>query len=191
MAESETMAKEHTAELIFLLENLGFIINSQNSRIDPTQQIEFLGFEINSLKMELKLPGEKFKKIRQDARRLLDMPHPKAIHLSRLLRKLNHASQAIPPAPLFYRNMQQSLRQALTYGTREYSNPVRINLETRRELQWWIDHLNRWNGKFLLNQKPSLTIETDASTTGWGATCQGVRTGGPWSHHERKMQINC
>ncbi len=38
---------------------------------------------------------------------------------------------------------------------------------------------------------PSLTIETDASTTGWGAVCEGVRTGGPWNARERQMHINC
>ena len=37
----------------------------------------------------------------------------KALALSRLLGKLNHATQAIPPAPLFYRNLQNCLKVAL------------------------------------------------------------------------------
>ena len=39
--------------------------------------------------------------------------------------------------------------------------------------------------------KPSVVIETDASRRGWGATSQGVRTGGPWSRSESNMHINC
>lgn len=36
-----------------------------------------------------------------------------------------------------------------------------------------------------------MVIESDASTQGWGATCGGVRTGGPWSPEERQWHINC
>ena len=36
-----------------------------------------------------------------------------------------------------------------------------------------------------------LIIESDASTQGWGATCQGSDTGGPWSALEKTWHINC
>lgn len=36
-----------------------------------------------------------------------------------------------------------------------------------------------------------MVIESDASKQGWGATSQGVRTGGPWSRKEAQMHINC
>ena len=32
---------------------------------------------------------------------------------------------------------------------------------------------------------------TIASLLGWGASCQGQRTGGPWTEHKVKMHINC
>jgi len=32
------------------------------------------------------------------------------------------------------------------------------------ELQWWIDHLSAWNGRTIMMEKPSLVIESDAST---------------------------
>ena len=92
MAETSTLAREHTAGLIFLLENLEFIINFPKSVITPTQNLEFLGFAINSSKMEIKLPGEKIQKIKQETRKLLNLVKPKAIDLSQLLGKLNHAS---------------------------------------------------------------------------------------------------
>ena len=37
---------------------------------------------------------------------------------------------------------------------------------------------------------PQCTIETDASTVGWGAFCQGKATGGCWSVEEQTLQIN-
>ncbi len=59
MEETQSLAREHTAGLIFLLENLGFIINNPRSLLTPTQEIEFLGFSVNTVSMEIKLPGEK------------------------------------------------------------------------------------------------------------------------------------
>ena len=193
MAPSPTVAREHTAGLIFLLENLGFIINHPKSVLTPTQEILFLGFTISSTTMEIRLPGDKIKQIRQDARKLLDTQYPQALALSRLLGKLNHAAQAIPPAPLFYRNLQLCLQSALgrTSGGRVYSVPVQLTPAAVQELQWWQEHLTIWNGHHLLTTPPDMVIETDASTTGWGALCHGMRTGGPWSWTESQMHINC
>ena len=34
-------------------------------------------------------------------------------------------------------------------------------------------------------------METDASPLGWGAVCNGIRTGGLWTQSERRLHINC
>ena len=60
--------------------------------------------------MEIKLPEEKNKKIRMETMKLKHLDNPQAITLSRLLGKLNHATQAIQPAPLFYCNLQSCLQ---------------------------------------------------------------------------------
>ena len=66
LAESETLAREHTAALIFLLENLGLVVNHPKSQAIPSQVLEFLGFSIDSRSMEIKLPGDKIKKRQGD-----------------------------------------------------------------------------------------------------------------------------
>ncbi len=84
--------------------------------------------------------------------------------------KLNYATQAIPPAPLFYRNLQQCLLTTLEGGTTRIHLPI-------EELNWWPWHLSDLttrNGRCLLHSEPHLKIETDASTIGWGKICQGV-----------------
>ena len=162
MAPSPTVAREHTTGLIFLLENLGFIINHPKSLLTPTQEIQFLGFVINTSTMEIRLPGEKIKQIRQDTRKLLEMHIPQALALSRLLGKLNHAAQAIPPAPLFYRNLQLCLQRTLemTVGGRDYSAQAYLTPAATQELEWWQEHLTKWNGRYLLTTTPDIVIET-------------------------------
>ena len=48
----------------------------------------------------------------------------------------------------------------------------------------------KWNGRTVLALEPELTIESDASNMGWGASHQGTSTGGPWSPQEKEWHIN-
>ena len=90
MVETESDAREHTAGLIFLLENLGLILNYPKSWLEPTKEIDFLGSTVNSNNsMEIK-PG---KKIWSETKKLIDATAPEALTLSRLLGKLYHATQ--------------------------------------------------------------------------------------------------
>ena len=190
LADTPVALREHVLALWYLLENLGFILSQKKCQLAPTQTIEFLGFIVNSRMMELKLPAEKSKKIRLEARKLLEAPQIQARDLSRLIGKMSAAMRGIPPAPLFYRTLQAELAQALAHHDQDYNASLVLTREAKEELQWWIDHLLQWNGKALISPKPTVTITTDASLTGWGATCQESRTGGPWSFLEAQEHIN-
>ena len=176
--------------VVYLLENLGFVINHPKSQLTLTQEIEFLGFVVNSTTMELKLPGEKIKKIKSETGKALQSQTVTALMLSRLIDKMNAATQAIYMAPLYYKNLQGCLQEALQ-ETQDYTTPVILTGEAREELEWWKDHFSQWNGRSLISHSSTLTIETDASEIGWGAVCNGVRTGDPWRPQEQQMHINC
>ena len=51
--------------LIFLLRKLGFRIN-WNKVVDPTTKLIFLGIEIDSVEMCLRLPDDKLSQVRQE-----------------------------------------------------------------------------------------------------------------------------
>ena len=195
MADSRQKATEHTLALKYLLTNLGFTIHPDKSITLPTQRLEFLGMVVDTTLMQLQAPGEKIRKIRQEARSLLRQ-HTSMItarKVSRIVGKMSAMSQAIPPAPLFYRSLQGSLSKALDSSQGDYEAICRLTEEAKEELQWWATHLEHWNGKSLLVHEPQLVIESDASLRGWGASLQGtqVQTGGPWSLRERQHHINC
>ena len=65
MAESASLVLLHAASALNLLESLRFVINYKKSQLTPSQQIEFLGFLIDSVASSLQLPGEKLRKIRK------------------------------------------------------------------------------------------------------------------------------
>lgn len=62
--ESETLLKDYTAGIIYLLENLGFVIHVPKSLLEPMKTIDFLVFCLDSTTMELKLLGDNIKSLR-------------------------------------------------------------------------------------------------------------------------------
>ena len=102
MADTESLLRDHVSAVVYLLENLGFVINYPKSNLTSVQEIEFLGFTVNSTNMELKLPGEKIEKIRPKAGIALSQHMVSALTLSRIVGKMNAATQAIPMARLYY-----------------------------------------------------------------------------------------
>ena len=67
LAETREKAEEHAEALVYLLQCLGFVINQKKSVLVAAQMMDFLGFTVDTVLMQLRLPGEKLKKIRAEA----------------------------------------------------------------------------------------------------------------------------
>ena len=191
LAESKEMVVNHLTGIVYLLENLGFIINQKKSVLTPAQTIEFLGLTVDSLAMELRLPLIKIKQIRAEARKIAQAKTTSARALAHLLGMMNATNNVIPPAPLFCRQLQMTLSNTLEMNSQCYEALITLTQGCLEELNWWNNNMCKWNGKTLMRREVDLTIDSDASLEGWGAHCNQERTGGPWSAQERTMHINC
>ena len=190
MNSSEVGLQQDMITAQYLLEHLGFVINVEKSCFQPTPQLEFLGFVVNTLDMTLLLPDCKVEAIKSHCSKLLLHHEVSVRELSQLIGKLTASIQAVFPAPLHYRHLQNLKHKALArFG--HFDATIALSVEAKDKLRWWLAHLNAWNGRALLRPSPDVIIETDASRTGWGAVCQGVTTGGLWSQMEQKLHINC
>ena len=128
----------------------------------PTQQLEFLGFLVNSRDMTLLLPDCKVEAIKAHCLCLLARQDVSVWELSKLIGKLTASIQAIFPAPLHYRSLQHLKHQALAQQ-KGFDATIALSSEAREELHWWSAHLDAWNGRALLRPAPDLIIETNAS----------------------------
>ena len=99
------------------------------------------------------------------------------------------AHPAILPAPLYYRHLEWT---KTIYSNRghSYDNAVPISKDIQSDLRWWIQEASSYIGQPLQITQWDLTIESDASKQGWGASCQGTNTGGPWTASEQSEHIN-
>ena len=96
-----------------------------------------------------------------------------------------------PPVPLFYRTLQMELSAALREADQDYEATIMLSEDSKEELVLWDTEMVKWNGRTILAQEPHMVIESDASKLGWGASYQGISTGGPWSAQEKSQHINC
>ena len=188
-ARTTEEVRRHLATALELLVALGFIINIKKSIFEPTQNLEFLGFQLNSLLMTISLPKDKLHAIRKAARRLQERKKCSVRDLAHLLGMMVAAHPAILPAPLHYRNLELGKTRALHQGG-SYEQTLQLNARMNEELTWWIVSSVHHNGRPLQISTWDLTIESDSSLTGWGAVCKGRTTGGLWMIHERVHHIN-
>ena len=134
MAESAAEVAQHLEVLIHVLQSLGFIINFEKSVMTPKQELEFLGMMVNTTTLLISLPADKLKQIQSEAARMCSMDSLSVRLLAHFLGKLNAATQAIPPAPLFYQCLQRDLQAALASSNQDYKTPLTLSAGAREEL---------------------------------------------------------
>ena len=151
--------------LIFLLQNLGFVINFKKSQLTPVKEIEILGLVINSVNMTLALPQEKVLDIQNKCAQLVPSPKTTIMELTKLLGKLSFTVPAVFPGRIQCRYLQQQQIQAVKEAN-SYQTKVKLKQQSLAELKWWKENLLLHNGKPLKIGIPQLIIQTHASKTG-------------------------
>ena len=144
---------------------------------------------INSLKVCLSLPQEKVIKIRSQCKDVHAKGQVTVHELTKLLGLLASTIQAVLLAQVNVRYLQQQQIKALR-ATQYYQATVLLNSNSKEELQWWIQNLQIFNGRYLILPQKFLTIRTDAYIKGWGTACLGIPTGGEWNLQEQQPHIN-
>ena len=125
------MARDTT---LFLLQNLGFVINWEKSALTPSKTIEFLGIRINSSNMTFAIPEKKTQSILQLCQETLDKPQISLRKLARIVGKLMSTAQAFTPAPIQVRFLQNLLRRNLS--SESYETKCFCHQKTHQKHFW-------------------------------------------------------
>lgn len=148
------------------LRELGWHLNDTKSVWDPTQVLVYLGLEINSKEMTMRVPPGKMDKVKMAIRRMRAKQTMTARELAQLLGQINSLSDALFQVRVFTTGLQQFKKKLLTSGWDYSLAPPQA---VKDDLEWWELHLERMNGKSLLPFQEDAILTTDASMTGWGA----------------------
>ena len=136
----------------------------------PIGWIIFLGIELDSRTMTMRLPEEKLHHLRDLIAQWIRRRAATKRSMLSLIGELAHAAKVVIPGRIFLRRMIDC-----AHSRSNLEHWIRLDEEFRSDLYWWHAYLEQWNGVSLLAshvfRPPDTTLFTDASGN-WG--CGGT-----------------
>jgi len=177
----ECMTNIH--DTVKLLELLGFTIHPNKSILTPTQNITFLGFDINTIKMTITLTYKKKEKIKYLCETSLSLKSITVRNLATVIGNLVAAFPSVTYGKLHYRHLEAEKIAAVKYSKQNFDSTLILTKKSKLELLWWKNNiLDSYHKIHLVS--PDKIIFTDASMQGWGATDNKTSSGGLWKEYE-------
>ena len=143
--------------------------------------------------MHLYLPSKKLEKIRKEC---------KSAHTQEGSRPTDSQKASTPDWPAYLYNpssaastitltsMQHFKGKALRNSHHCYNTIIPLDEDALKDLDPWLAHATGSNDKPIKLPMAERIMESDASTTGWGASYQRVQRGGPWDQREAQIHVN-
>ncbi|KAJ8307565.1 hypothetical protein KUTeg_015649 [Tegillarca granosa] len=114
---------------------------AHDKTIPPSTVLTYLGLEINTIEMTVKIPFEKLTKLKNNLCLLLNRKKCTLKELQSLVGLLNFCTRAIPPARAFNRCLYDAM-----CGLTKHFHKVRINNEMKEDIRMWLLFLDIFNG---------------------------------------------
>lgn len=167
MNKDRDVCRSNALKISETLESLGYTINREKSVCIPTQRIVFFGFIIDSVLFKVFLPEKKVQKIIRLAKRLLIRGMVVVRLLASFIGLIINAFYAVLEAPLHYRALERDKVAGLGIS-RDFDRNIFLSESSVSEINWWINNVEKKNGKLIRQKKSTVTLQTDASLQGWG-----------------------
>ena len=167
-AVSVADAVTHTHIAIVVFHCLGFEVNFSKSILSPSQKIEHLGFNWDSVDMTVALPARKIHKMSSWASAVLATGGCTKKELRSFLGTAESTRPAAEEGALHYRHLQALQRSARSEPGARFLSLTR---GARMDLLWWRDTLSSRCQAPLRRGPFTLDLTTDASGLwGWGGS---------------------
>lgn len=192
ISDNKTDLEENISHTLSIFDRAGFTINTDKSVLVESQTIEFLGFFIDSVELNVKPTVLKSKKVRALCIRYLEENTKFTIReLSELIRNLVALQPGNKYATLFYKRLEIFRNSCLKRHRGDYNKKIRLTGTVKSDIAWWIDNVDTFPCE--IYPKPvSHKLKSDASLSGWGAfdVNSNISSEGVWSQDEKEQHIN-
>lgn len=189
IGNSYTECSRCVTETVSLLKSLGFVINLKKSSLSPSQVQTYLGFELDSENMCLRLPDSKRKRILEQIEKVSVQKSTSIRNFAKLLGTLCAACPGVAYGWVYTKRFEREKFLALRNSNENYDSTMQLHPSLQSDFSWWIDHIMTSNNS-IRDGNYALEIFSDASLTGWGASCNREKTGGFWNAQEADNHIN-
>ena len=130
--------------------------------------LPFLGIELDTVKLELRLPAEKLARLQATIGRWACKKSRQKKELESLVGLLHDASIVVRPGRTFLRRLLDLLKSLRHKHNAVYA---RLNLDTRSDILWWDSFIASWNGLSMMQDarksNPDVVLTSDDSGS-WG-----------------------
>ncbi|KAI2666079.1 ORF V: Enzymatic polyprotein [Labeo rohita] len=192
IAHSRDLLCEQRDLVLRHLSHLGLQVNREKSKLSPVQRISFLGVELDSVSMTARLTNERAQSV---LKCLESFRHKTAVPLKTFQRLLGHMAAAATVTPLgllYMRPLQRWLHDRVPrWAWHRGTLRIAVSPQCRRLFSPWSDPAFLHAGVPLGQVSRHLVVYTDASSTGWGAVCNGQAASGSWTGPRLQWHINC
>jgi len=172
-------------------QSLGLLINMEKSALEPTQSIQYLGMQIDSVLSKVYPSEARIKRFSDLLQIFLKTEAPPAILWLRVLGHMVSLEKLVPRARLHMRSLQWKLKESWSPITGNKFLKVQPSAEVLIDLVWWLTEENLRVGIPLTSPTPEILMFSDASLQGWGAHLTELEVAGLWSPEEASQHINC
>ena len=139
--------------------------------------IIFLGIELNTTDMIMRLPDVKLQCLKTTIKKWLNRKAAKKRDILSIIGELAHASKVVPPGKTFLRRMIDT-----AHSRQQLDHWIRLNKEFHSDLYWWHMFLEHWNGVSVLSAHVSNPLTPLFSQMLQAPGVAGPRTGSTGSN---------
>ena len=170
-AES-TECKANMATLLVTCNRLGVPVAPEKCE-GPTTMLTYLGIEVDTMQMQLRLPEQKLRRVQATVGEWLGRKAGRRRELESLVGLLQHAAKVVRPGRRFVRRII-----AVMTTVKDRDRFVRLNAEIRSDLYWWSEFMVSWNGVGMITNPDQAVVDLESDASGkWGC---GAAWGAQW-----------
>jgi hypothetical protein len=144
---------------------LGAFLGLPKCHLKPEQLMGWLGFIVDSLEEQILISESKVQKIKLILADTIRDPSTTPRKLAKLAGKLVSISPAVLPAALFSRCLFEAMQGKVSWDA---IFPTTVSV--RQTAEFWIENLDRLNGRRWWPRKEGLSVRVDASNVEYGGT---------------------
>ena len=188
VAESRTACLQARERLLQVCEELGLQVNFKKLSLIPSQDMTFLGMQIQSVRFVAKPTETRVENLLKIIEEFLSSPGPPAALWRRLLGHISSLTLLVKGGMLRMRSLQICHRSRWDFQDELLCIPW--DPLCQEDLLWWSWAIQEREGVDFSLPVPDLSLYSDASDVGWGAIVGENQVSGVWTPSQRELSIN-
>ena len=141
MNSTHSSCCDNISKFTLFLSKLGFVIYPEKSTFNSCQEIKYLQFAINSIKMSVSLIPAKKQEILSLCVKLLATEQAPIRQVTQLLGTFSSSFIAVPYGKLYYRSLERCRTKSLVISEENFDKKIHVSKEAIQDILWWKNNI--------------------------------------------------